>query len=144
MRPSGEQSGTEKVIAGRKGCHGGLVANKGDTFGFNIAAADCWTNGVFMNSGAISNFTDWHYVVGVYDNRSMKIYVDGTLKNEAAFASGMYGYSDEFYIGGIGTYVFDGLIDEVAVYRTAFTATEVWKHYTMGAGRYSFAQTQEK
>ncbi len=125
----GTQNGNERIILGRSGCHGGLVATNSNQFGFNIAATDCWTSGLILSSGVIPNWTNWHHVVGVYNNKSVKIYVDGILKNSGTLSGTMSNYGDGMFIGAIGSYAFNGLIDEVKIYNKALTADEIKQDY---------------
>lgn len=129
----GTQTGSERVILGRAGCHGGLVANSSNQFSFNVAATDCWTSGIALSSGTISNWTSWHHIVGVYSNKSVKIYVDGILKNSGTLSGSMFNYDNGMYIGAIGSYGFNGLIDEVKIYNKALTADEVKQDYNSGS-----------
>ncbi len=71
----------------------------------------------------------WHDLVGVYNNGSTSLYVDGNL-----VGSGWGAYSNniaDFMVGGlfnnngIPENLFHGFIDEVAIYNKALSATEV-------------------
>ena len=128
-KPDGTQSGNERIISGRSGYHGGLVANSNNSFGFNIATTEGWTNGKMLSSGEISDWTDWHHIIGVYDKREMKIYVDGIMKNSTTFTASIRNYSDTFFIGSIGNYAFDGKLDEVKVFNYALTEDEIKQEY---------------
>ncbi|MCA9572131.1 MAG: LamG domain-containing protein, partial [Myxococcales bacterium] len=93
--------------------------------GFYAAAGSYTTaiGGSGVNDGA------WHHLVGVHDNGTLTLYVDG------AFAgTGSGGASDNgahLIVGGLfngsGTPVnaFSGEVDEVAFYDLALTAAEV-------------------
>lgn len=76
----------------------------------------------------------WHQLLGVYNNGTTSIYVDGGLAG-----SGSAGYADnsaDFMIGGIFNYggtpvnAFHGLIDEVKVYDNALSASDVIDLYS--------------
>lgn len=87
------------------------------------------------------NDNTWHHVVGTYTTglNGMKLYVDGALQGRATATtiSTLAGYwraGGETMTGWTGnpdTY-YDGLLDEVAVYPTALTATRVSAHYSAG------------
>ncbi len=144
VKPSGTQNSVESVIMGRSGCHGGLAARSDNAFGFHLAATDCWTSGTFLSSGAISDWTNWHHVAGVYNNRAMSIYVDGVLKNSANFSpsASIFAYNDNFYLGGIGSnplYLLNGIMDDARVYNRALSAAEVTKLYSSGQTTYKQA-----
>jgi hypothetical protein len=78
----------------------------------------------------------WHHVVGVYDGSTSSLYIDGTLDSAVAATGGIAVDASPVYIGdnvdwiasGSGSYMeplFDGDIAQVAVFPTAFTATQV-------------------
>jgi hypothetical protein len=79
------------------------------------------------NASAASVGT-WVHVVGVYDGSYLYTYVDG-LENgtPTSYSSGINDGTDVFRIGAYGGAgrPFDGLIDEVIIWNTALTATEV-------------------
>ena len=74
----------------------------------------------------------WHHAVGVLDNGTMKLYVDGmgtsgktgetVLTSAYFFAIGRYGDSNYF----------NGTIDEIAVYKRPLSADEIKNHYETG------------
>jgi len=73
---------------------------------------------------------NWHHIVGTYDNNSVKLYIDGQLKDtEAAPDSTIeYGTSD-LYMGSVGgnKRFFKGSIDAVRFYNRALTQADVTK-----------------
>ncbi|MHC4573778.1 MAG: S8 family serine peptidase [Planctomycetota bacterium] len=81
----------------------------------------------------------WYHVTCVYDNKSMKIYLDGELHG-----SGTFGYDtgstrpDKNLSIGARSYdstiqqYFNGTIDEVQVYDVALSAEGVWQLYQGG------------
>ncbi|UCC63532.1 MAG: putative Ig domain-containing protein, partial [Anaerolineae bacterium] len=80
----------------------------------------------------------WHHVVAVQDAaaEAIRIYVDGTLRNSVstyytAGFSASTGLNIGWYNSG-GGYHFDGVVDELALYNRALTATEIQQHYDNG------------
>lgn len=78
----------------------------------------------------------WHQVVATQDASGMRLYVDGQLidSNSASQAQSYTGY---WHVAGDVTWgpggnPFAGTIDEVAVYSTALTATDIALHYGLG------------
>jgi hypothetical protein len=68
---------------------------------------------------------DWHHIVGTYDGLALRIYVDGTLADDANEPH-QSGISHTAYIGASGTgNNFNGLIDDVRVYNFALSEEEV-------------------
>ena len=91
--------------------------------GFSVSYAQTYDN-------------DWHHYVGVYDGSSAancKLYLDGNL---VATGTGTPPASlpattgDNFQIGALSTsHYTDGLIDEVGIWNTALTSTQVSEIY---------------
>jgi len=94
-----------------------------------------WANGT-SNVAAGTTATaagTWYHLVGTYDGTSVRLYVNGVLESGAVASS--VSMIDTTYpfrvgaIGGTGQGKFGGVIDEVAVYGRALSATEVKQHY---------------
>jgi hypothetical protein len=75
----------------------------------------------------------WHHVVGTFDGRGLKLYVDGRLRNSATLPS-----SDRIADNGADTCIgeypnlaegFSGLIDNVTLLERAKTGDDVWATY---------------
>lgn len=84
------------------------------------------------------DITTWHQYVGTYDGSSLKIYVDGVLKNSitTSVAINTLDTGSLFFAwddGYAGRY-FNGLIDDVAIYKRALTAEEIAVRYANGGG----------
>lgn len=88
-------------------------------------------------TGAATINTDWHHLVVVWDSvaTEYKIYLDNTqVKNaqssgtasQATIDDVMIGYRDQF--GGY----FDGKIDEVSIFSTSLTTTQITTMYNSG------------
>ncbi|HUV95810.1 MAG TPA: LamG domain-containing protein [Anaerolineae bacterium] len=81
----------------------------------------------------------WHHVAGVYDGAHVSIYVDGLLDSNGAsnpldYTGGIADKAADVFVGkqdGGSTY-WDGLIDELAVFDRALSATEVLGIYESG------------
>ena len=93
------------------------------------------TDGSPGNVSSASELNDgiWHYVVGVYDGSSAKIYIDGVLDTEYV-ASGLIDNLDIFNIGNINNrtdsaYAFNGLVDEVKIWSRSLSADEITSEY---------------
>lgn len=90
-----------------------------------------------VNSSSGLNNSQWHHVVGSYDNGAMKLYVDGALAGSQTIgqASLYYGW---WRIGNDTTSGWSGggaiqtgmVIDEAAVYPYALSAGQVLAHYS--------------
>jgi len=82
----------------------------------------------------------WHHVVITREGAVGKIYVDGVSLNVAgATKAGNIGGATEWWIGqsGVDVSYFVGLIDEVRIYNTVLTASEIKALYLYPAGNKS-------
>ncbi len=69
---------------------------------------------------------EWTHVAGVYDGSKLQIYIGGELKGTKSNVSGTMGASGTFRVGqSYGGRYWNGLIDEVAVWTTARTGSEI-------------------
>jgi hypothetical protein len=105
-----------------------------DEFGFARRAASS-SNTALLEPGISAGV--WHHVVGTYDGTSMRLYLDGTLVAGPVASSKSLPSDSTFTIAAngaaVGT-VFNGSIDEVAVYDYALSAAAVLEHYETGTG----------
>jgi len=78
----------------------------------------------------------WYHVAGTYDGTDVKLYVNGVLEGTKNYSGTTITNSDDsIRIGGHagGTNDFEGYIDEVAIYSSALSASEILDHYKRGA-----------
>ena len=99
-----------------------------------------WGNGEkYLPSTSDATLGEWHHLVATYDGSTMKLYVNGTLENSLSI-SGTVANSDveekAFWLGGQagGDYHWDGTLDEVAIWGSVLTATEIQTLYNNGDG----------
>ncbi|MFA5013333.1 MAG: LamG-like jellyroll fold domain-containing protein [Candidatus Paceibacterota bacterium] len=140
-KPNSQPALAERVLIGRTGCHGGLTAEPSSNFRFAVATTACWTGASQVFSGAISDFFNWHYIVGTYSNNNLRILIDGVSKNTGSLSGTLRDYDNNFYIGGIGTYAFDGTIDEVRIYNEVMPTSQIQQNYLVGLNKL-FAKDQ--
>lgn len=70
--------------------------------------------------------TDWHQMIATYDGTSMKLYLDGNLKATELVTGTIKDSGAPIYIGSQNTInFFKGQIDEMQIFGTALTQTEV-------------------
>ncbi len=98
----------------------------------------------YQRENAVFVGTDrWHHVVGIndYSNRRIRIYIDGVLVRDeaAAFNSSAYdpgsteSERDQIGRGGGGAAGhFHGVLDEIAIYGYALSASQVANHFAAG------------
>ena len=124
-------SDNEALIVGRVGCNGGLYTQSGFyQFAIKTSNANCWSGSAGLNGIAVD--TSWRHLAGVYQGGVMRFYVDGRLVN-SGFIAQIYGYSTTMRIGGTGSRVFNGKIDDVRIYSRALSPEEITYIYRGGA-----------
>ena len=96
---------------------------------FSAQSASTPSVGLF-STDALSTGT-WYHIAGVYDNGTLKLYINGELNNTVSDA-GYTPSNRELTIGGqpnSSNYGFDGLIDEVHLYSSALSAETIRQHF---------------
>jgi len=97
-----------------------------------------YKNGTWgVGYGSPTAISQWVHLVATYDGQWQYLYVNGTLVS--SLATSFYpNTSSPFHIGSTrsdwntGDKWFDGLLDEVAWYRTALSPGRINAHYTLG------------
>jgi len=89
-------------------------------------------------TAALPGAGDWHHVAGTYDGSTIIIYIDGAEANSQPANGPISVTSDDLIIGAkwgsvTGDY-FDGLLDDVRIYRRALDATEIDGLFHAGDG----------
>lgn len=93
-----------------------------------------WYNGAWRLVQASSAINDdlWHHLVGTFDGTQQRLYVDGSLVAGPTTPGGTQpGGNENLYIGrrwdSAASWL--GFIDEVAIYSSALSSTQVSNHY---------------
>jgi hypothetical protein len=122
-------AGTRWIV--NKGTYYFLYIDKGTTyFGVNAGGPYLFVTTTTVTTGS------WQHLVGTYDGSKLVLYRNGVEVAQAPATGPISTTTVPLYIGafdGTGSF-FDGRIDEVAVYGTALTSTEVLSHYQRGNG----------
>ncbi len=95
-------------------CGNGTIG-KGPTFGTDV-----------LNTGA------WHHIVGVYDGVNVIAYLDGTKFQSSAMTGTIGAAGSNIFISKRSSATADfvpGTLDEIAIYNTALSATQILNHY---------------
>ncbi len=94
-----------------------------------------WT--VFSNDPAVTG--TWYHVVGVVDNGTMYIYVNGIQQTDTQTGMTLYPLEIDTVLGrwyaNVASTTFYGTLDEVAVWNRSLSATEILNIYKRGAVR---------
>jgi hypothetical protein len=74
----------------------------------------------------------WHFIAAVFDNGTMRLYMDGELKDEENKVPGIRGHSNAMGIGQVNgassggvAPKFKGIMDELRIYRRALSSAEI-------------------
>ncbi|HVZ87142.1 MAG TPA: LamG-like jellyroll fold domain-containing protein [Polyangia bacterium] len=97
--------------------------------GFRSSTVIAWkSGGAALVSGTATNDTSWHHLVYTYDGTTDKLYVDGALLASQTGSVHQTGTATSAYLGTFSpptSELFGGSLDDVRVYNTALTATQV-------------------
>ena len=63
---------------------------------------------------------------------AMKLYINGKKQNEEGSCSQSLENNAKLYVGRYGSNYFEGIIDEVRIYKQGFTPEMVWQNYLKG------------
>ncbi|WP_210480609.1 PKD domain-containing protein [Naasia sp. SYSU D00948] len=106
-----------------------------------------------ITTSSAYNDNRWHYVVATQSSEGMRLYVDGALagtnpQTGAEATTNYWRIGGDTTWGGTNSAYIRSVIDEVAVYSRALTATEVQSHYdkalpanTAPTASFSFSST---
>jgi hypothetical protein len=84
------------------------------------------------------NDAGWHYVAATKDGATSRLYIDGVDVTGTVNDQTMVDNTQPLVIGqSTGSSFFAGTIDEVALYNTALTTSQIQSHYTAGTGQTS-------
>jgi hypothetical protein len=80
--------------------------------------------------------TNWYHIVGTFDGYTARLYVNGTEAGNASLPAG-YNYKPNLTLpltigGRIDSRGYQGYVDEIAIYNTLLSATDVQNHYKNG------------
>jgi len=77
--------------------------------------------------------TNWHHVAATFASGALKIYLDGSLSASATATFTTAGTNTgTFDLGHFNTSYFGGSLDEIAIYGTALSATQISDHRSKG------------
>jgi len=105
--------------------HGWILGIEENKFNFGLATTGGGGKLTYLKAAKPFELKSWHHVAGVYDGKTMKLFVDGELAAESTAQSGAISYPPQAFYD-IGAYHdrdehfhLTGAIAEVRVYDTA-------------------------
>lgn len=105
----------------------GVTTANAFTFGFNGGCGNA-----DLNSGVVPVPGEWYHVVGTYDGATIKIFVNGVLRNSQALATTIGSNTYGLFFGENSQYTgrnWSGDIDEVKVFSRALPDAEIYAMY---------------
>ena len=90
---------------------------------------------VKASSNTLINDNVWHYIAGIKDNTTLRIYIDGIQKDTTSFTNGSTDKAVALEVGnrnGVATREFDGKIDDVRIYNYARTQKQIMQDMNAG------------
>lgn len=102
----------------------GLWMPDGGSVEFHV----CGTERVAARASVSADWgSDWHRLTGVYDGRTVRLYIDGALAAETPFAGALRNHPWPVFIGRNPekTWPLHGAVDSVRIYGRALSADEV-------------------
>lgn len=92
-----------------------------------------------VGKGAISSGY-WHYIAATYDKQKVRLYVDGVKIDSTAETNSIAYVNNATYIGddpfAINDGYFNGVIDELHMYKRPLPEDSITAHWNSGAGLY--------
>ena len=80
-----------------------------------------------------ATLSGWTHIVLVYKNKQPKLYVNGVLVRTGLTSPMNSVHIPPVHLGGMGYGYFDGMVDEMSVYKDSFTLTDVQAMYSYQA-----------
>jgi nicotinamidase-related amidase len=71
----------------------------------------------------------WHLIAGVYDGTNISVYLDGQLEASVPYTTGIFPGHDPLYIGWNWNNTWNGALDEVRIFNSALTSTQIQEAY---------------
>ena len=99
-------------------------------FYFDTTGSSGW---VFAESNSTVSTSQWYHLAGTWNGSTVTLYVNGTAQTTTASATTI-GYNTDFpaTIGRYSSNYFNGLIDEVALFDSALSASDITSIYNSG------------
>ncbi len=89
----------------------------------------------YVGSKTLLDTGKWYFIVGVWDGTTIKIYLNGELKNSKKVSATIGNYDSDLFIGTYGgdisRYAFKGIIDDIAIFNEALSSAEIEQIYNI-------------
>ncbi|MFC2133692.1 LamG domain-containing protein [Bacteroidota bacterium] len=106
-----------------------LGINEDSLFTFQINHNGSSTERSAINSGTVIKEDEWYHLVGTWDGKVQKLYLNGSLVNIDYPNISIGNFNSALYIGSFGgsikQYAFKGVIDDLLIYNRVLNEKEV-------------------
>jgi hypothetical protein len=139
-RDAGSAYGNENIIVGRTGQHSGILQTTSGTKVYGQIRTN--SGGTGQISTANINTTDnvWMHVVFAYNNRTSKLYINGSLEETDTMSTSytIYGHDNNLFIGGMSNNAYRSYADIAVVkaYNRELNASDVLQNYNALKSRF--------
>ena len=124
--------------------HGWLLGYRSDRFCFAVAGGDSGLT--YLTANDTFKPESWNHVVGTYNGREMRLYVNGSLAGVSTTQSGPISYAEKRYFT-VGSYrdsneslPMKGALQEARIYSTALDATNVSRVFQSSMNEFELDQ----
>jgi len=116
-----------------RGCNGYSIWLRGDNKKFSFIK-QCDGSTSANQSTTVASVAVWYHIAGTYDGSIFRIYVNGKLENSLSYTTTFTSIAN-IAIGKGGDGFVNGLIDEVRIYATSLSLSQVQSQYYVGLER---------
>jgi len=94
--------------------------------------------GSLQDTSYIFEVNKWYHYLITYDGLKLKLFINGKERDSVPATNDLDNNNRDFYIGRYGTtsYYFDGIVDEVRIYKSALSSAQIRKLYAEGAEKH--------
>jgi len=132
---------SDQMVIGKDNAYILAVSGGKVYFNFYSSSAGNWNCWAYSNTSVDDNA--WHHIAATYDSTTgqVDIYVDGNLDATTSCSGTIAASTSPLYIGTLwSNWEFNGLIDDVQVYRSVKSSEQIW-YDAHAATLYSPART---
>ncbi len=139
-RDKGTAYGNENIIVGRVGYHAGILQKASGSQVFGQVRTNAGGVGQIQTTATATTDGVWMHVVLAYNNRTSKMYINGSLVSTDTLSAShtIYNYSNTMNIGGYQGNPYRTYTDIAVVkaYEKELTAAEVLQNYNAQKNRF--------
>ena len=139
-RDAGSAYGSENIIVGRSGHHSGILQWSGGAGVRGQIRSNAGGTGQIQTANIATTNNMWMHVVFAYNNRTSKLYINGTLEETDTMSTSytIYGHNNTMYIGGMSNNYYRTYADIAVVkaYNRELNSVDVLQNYNALKSRF--------